>query len=228
MNFFIILAIVFVVLFYDAYSKSKRNKEEIDDLITHDKFSSSKQFAQLADKEVHFDMEKKEMAIFDKSEKPVSVSYIPFSSILECEILENNISIAKGGIGRAVIGGVVAGGVGAVVGSSTAKNSSYSDQLSLRIITKNLDHPLFVITYVSYKTKKSSSLYQSKFKDIQQLYALLTSIIKSNEDSLSENKTQGEMESLTEQIKKLSDLHKDGILTDQEFESKKADILSRM
>ncbi|EPZ54444.1 hypothetical protein H477_3583 [[Clostridium] sordellii ATCC 9714] len=42
-----------------------------------------------------------------------------YKDIIEFELLEDGESITKGGLGRAVAGGVLLGGVGAIVGGVT-------------------------------------------------------------------------------------------------------------
>lgn len=233
MGFLIFLLIWIVIYFIIHMDDGKNTREDIYNLLKQNSnFTSMKTFAKSADKEVHLDTNSKQLAIINKSTQKVSVDYIPFSSVVECEILENNISIAKGGIGRAVVGGVVAGGVGAIVGSTTAKSSNYSESLSVRIVTNDLNTPLHVITYHSYKTKKDSSIYKNAFNDAQNLYASLTSIIKNNEATIfkasNQNPATTTSDTFSEQLRNLSKLHKEGILTDSEFESKKNQILSKI
>ena len=231
MGLLIVIAIIIVFYLIAHWDDESKTREKIYDVLKQNRdFTSMKTLAMRADKEVHLDTNSKKIAIIDKNNSDISVDYIPFSSVVECEILESNISIAKGSISRAVIGGAIAGGVGAVVGSVSAKSSNYSESLAVRIVTNNLNSPLFVINYFSSKQKKDSSLYKNAFSDAQNLYATLTSIIKSNESLLSTslNQQNAEQNSLSEQISALSKLHDEGILTDSEFESKKNQILSHM
>ena len=60
--------------------------------------------------------------LFKKVVQPASVH--KYSEIVSFELLEDGNSITKGGIGRAVAGGVLFGGVGAIVGGSTGKKKT--------------------------------------------------------------------------------------------------------
>ena len=73
--------------------------------------------------------------LFSKNVVPKIFNY---SDIVDFELLEDGESIAKGGLGRAVVGGVLFGGIGAVVGGITGKKKSKPVCNSLKIkITLN-------------------------------------------------------------------------------------------
>ena len=64
--------------------------------------------------------------LFGKTKNPRIHSY---DDVLDCELLEDGGSISKGGLGRAVAGGMLLGGVGAIVGGVTGKK--IQNQLAL-------------------------------------------------------------------------------------------------
>lgn len=74
---------------------------------------------------------------------------IPFREIIGCEIMTD--SQVTGGVGRAIVGGVLAGEAGAVVGAVTAKNHIMSYKIV--IYRSNIQSPTNEIVLI--KEKKS-------------------------------------------------------------------------
>ena len=149
---------------------------------------------------------------------------LPFSSIIECEILEDDATIAKGGIGRAVIGGVLAGGIGAIVGAGTRKSKNVVNSLKIRITTKDIINAMRIINIITEQTNKSDSSYVLAENYANELYSTITSIIsnESNQDN-GEISTDPYLE-----LEKLSELFKKGIITENEFSSKKTELLKKI
>ncbi|MCL2860001.1 MAG: SHOCT domain-containing protein [Oscillospiraceae bacterium] len=162
------------------------------------------------------------------------VSIIPFNEILECEIIENSNTIKKGGVGRAIVGGVIAGGVGAIVGASTRKSSNIVNSLQVRIVTSNIEKPLHTIGLITENTKalkgemtKNNPYYIESMRFANEVYATVMAIINENKAE-STNVQNGKDESdknFIEEIEKLNKLKQDGIITEQEFEQGKQKIL---
>ena len=65
------------------------------------------------------------------------------------------MSIAKGGIGRAAVGGILFGGAGAIVGASTRKQKEVCDSLQVKVTVKGYKDPAFFIKLISTGTKKA-------------------------------------------------------------------------
>ena len=76
---------------------------------------------------------------------------------------------------------VVAGGVGAIVGSNTKKAEERVQELSIRIITSNVNNPQIVIPIVSGGWSRASSAYQKHLNEGREIYAIFSSIILSNQ-----------------------------------------------
>ena len=112
------------------------------------------------------------------------ITYIKFEDILECEILENSNTIMKGGVGRAIAGGIIAGGVGAIVGANTRSSQNVINSLQVRIITKNIDNALININLINSSSGVSTSEYEyiNAMNFSNEIYATLTAIIYSNKN----------------------------------------------
>ena len=103
---------------------------------------------------------------------------IDFDEINGVEIMEDSSVI--GGIGRAIVGGVLAGGIGAIVGATTAKN--HMANFELVIYTKNIANPQIVLPLIKTKTKKDSLDYKSAYEFANKINASIKAII-SNQTS---------------------------------------------
>lgn len=99
--------------------------------------------------------------IIDKSKRIIliskggSISQISFSEVIGCEILVD--SQVVGGIGRAVVGGILAGGAGAIVGATTAKKHIMS--YSVVIYREDIHSPKEEIVLISSKTSTKNRDY---------------------------------------------------------------------
>lgn len=71
--------------------------------------------------------------------EPVKLDIDTLSSF---EITQDNAVISSGGIGRAVVGGVLAGGAGAVVGANTAKKIKEVSHVGVKFTTKDIQNPM--------------------------------------------------------------------------------------
>lgn len=77
-----------------------------------------------------------------------------YSDIVDFELLEDGETITKGGLGAAVVGGVLFQGVGAVVGSVTGKKKTkpICDSLKIKITVSNINNPVVYINFVTTPT----------------------------------------------------------------------------
>ena len=78
-------------------------------------------------------------------------SIFEFSNLLNFELLEDGETITKGGLGRAIAGGLLFGGVGAIVGGVTGgkKSKGVCNSMRLKITLRNC-HCSMVYIPVSY------------------------------------------------------------------------------
>ena len=145
----------------------------------------------------------------------------------------------KGGLGRAVVGGVLSGGIGAIVGANTRGSSDIVKSLTIRIITNNSFDSLRLIPLIKSNTKRDSSNYKNCMSIAQGIYSTIISIINSgktaNQNNLVDSdKTDVEnsvvgiknSESLSDQIRELAKLKEVGLITEEEFTKKKQRILN--
>lgn len=154
-----------------------------------------------------------------------------FSELIDFELLEDDISIASGGLGRAFVGGVAFGGVGAIVGAATGKKTTKKQitQLILKININNLETPCIMIPYIISPTKTTSKEYKEAFNTSHQVMSALNVITNQKENSQEEQENETINTDIIDEfetIKKLKELLDMGIISDQEFETKKKEILN--
>lgn len=206
--------------------------EEIKHFINLNKINAEKLAAFTATKAIgnylRVDENKKQWYIpdglFGKTKNPKIHSY---DEVLDYELLEDGNSVAKGGLGRAVAGGVLFGGVGAVVGGVTGKKKSKSTCTSLRIkITlNNMLTPTEYINIITTETKKSSLVYKTSEQQAQQIISVFQIMCEQKKSESTADDSQTQEISSADEIKKYKELLDSGIITQEEFDLKKKQLL---
>lgn len=145
-----------------------------------------------------------------------------YDNLLSFELIENGESITKGGLGRAVAGGLLFGGVGAVVGGVTGRKKSKEvcKSLRLRVSIKNAHTNIVYINFITSETKMGSFIYNVSMDSAQRCIAALETINDFNQNSNSQSI------SVADEIIKFKNLLDQGIITQTEFETKKKELLS--
>ena len=98
---------------------------------------------------------------------------IPFREIIGCEIVTD--SEVTGGVGRAIVGGVLAGEAGAVVGAVTAKNHIMSYKIV--IYRSNIQTPTNEIELINEKKSTKDIDYTSAVAFANKVNASIKAII---------------------------------------------------
>lgn len=147
-----------------------------------------------------------------------------YDEMVRFELLENGNPITKGGIGSAVVGGAIFGGVGAIVGSNVGKKKTKQEitEFRIKIVTKNPCYPEVYINFLNNgNVKQGGILYNSYSASAQQILSLLAIMadVKSTPDNTASSN------SAADEILKLKNLMDNGIITQAEFEQKKAQLL---
>lgn len=160
--------------------------------------------------------------------KTYSKSY-KFSDIISYEIYENGNSKVQGRAGSALIGGAFFGLGGAIVGSSRSRNiNEKCTQLKLLIRLNDLDCPQIDITYVNnVGIDKSSSMYQNMMSNLQSVCSVLEFMVNNKTLQQSETKQPETKIEQTkkEQLQELKEMFDEGLITQEDFDTKKKQIL---
>ena len=154
---------------------------------------------------------------------------VPYSydDIVDFELIEDGSSIVSGGVGRAVVGGMLFGGVGAVVGGVTGKKKAKQTCTSLmvKITVNNTACPVEYIKLISAETAKNGFVYKAAFQNAQEIISLLQVICSQRRSASADPQTHTQTLSPAEEIRKYKELLDDGIITAEEFQAKKKQLL---
>jgi len=155
-----------------------------------------------------------------------------YDELIDYDLFENDLSVASGGLGRAIVGDVIAGAYGALIGGLTAKKKTKKsvDSMALQISTNNFFFPSIMITYITKETKSQKRKYTDAYSKAQESIACLNIIINQLKDK-KENTTE-DIAYVTntnadpyEELKKVKELLEMGIISQEEFEAKKKELL---
>lgn len=158
-----------------------------------------------------------------------------YNDILRSEIVEdgNSVTYTKrmNQVASAAIGYALTGGVGAIIGglSSEKKNVNTSTDVSVHIVVKDTENPLFKIAFLNKEKKKDSKEYKNAIEAANKLHALISVIIKEADEEADQGKrsafsTNG---STADELEKLSRLLSQGILNKDEYEILKKKIIAK-
>lgn len=126
------------------------------------------------------------------------------------------------------------GGAGAIVGANTRKSKNIVSNLSVRIVTNELENPLYTLDLITNQIDINKPLYNRLYKlaleFASNIYATLQAIINDNNRNMSKHNSSKEKSSNNglEQLEKLAELKQKGIITQEEFDESKKKILSKL
>lgn len=147
-----------------------------------------------------------------------------YNQILDFELLEDGESLTKGGLGRAVAGGILFGGIGAIVGGVTGgkKTKSLCNTLKLKVTFRECYRQTIYIDLITTQTKTNSLIYKMAYKTAQDALSALqiacnqiSRNLKVDENTFSE----------ADELSKFKKLFDDGIINEEEFKAKKKQLL---
>ena len=155
-----------------------------------------------------------------------------FKDLNEFEVYEDGDSIAKGRAGSALVGGLLFGGVGAIVGASRSRNiKNTCTTLQVRIRVNDFTNPEIVMPIISSETKKDSIVYNMGITQAKEIASNL-SYIQNDGKNLEVDTQNIEQSSISDNvgdsIRELSKLKEEGLLSEEEYNEKKKELISRM
>lgn len=131
--------------------------------------------------------------------------------IVDVSISENNTQIQ--GLHDMMIGNALFGAVGALA-AGIGKGGKIND-LHLDIVLRNTDDAHMRIDFIDDPIRIKSEIYQVVTLTAEKIYAQLKSAITTSVDSMS----------IADEIRKFKELADEGIITQEEFEAKKKQLL---
>ena len=167
---------------------------------------------------------------FTGYQDPENPEIYDYNEIIDYELTEDGVQIAKGGLGSAVAGGMMFGGVGAIVGSNVGskKINTIVEDISLRVSLKNKYRQEITIRFLPYgikDVKRGSSLYKTyKYAATSAVSFFDNMCSKVNVSSVSSDQSRNV--SIADEILKFKSLLDADIITPEEFEAKKKELLN--
>lgn len=159
-------------------------------------------------------------------DKPSNYTRFDYSQIVDYEVLENGSTIAKGGLGRAAVGGILFGGAGAIVGAATRKQKNLCESLQVKVTVKGYRDPAFFIKLITTPTKTDGFVYKAVTETAQKLASKLELIVEENKSgNAQQNASTASSPDPADQIRKFKALLDDGIISQEEFNQKKKQLL---
>lgn len=154
-----------------------------------------------------------------------------FDSLVSFELIEDGETITKGGLGTAVLGAMTFGSAGAIVGSVVGgkKSNGVCSQLEIKVVLDNMEKPVDYIVLLKKSTPRKSMTYKALKKQAFECLALLENILESNKRHIANtviNDTPSlEHASEADELLKFHELMEKGIISKEDFEKKKKQIL---
>ena len=183
--------------------------------------------------------------IVDEQHKAFRIGddYFEYKNLLSFELSEDKQSVIKGGLGRAIIFGAVLGGAGTLFTLETAimagltglfvgavtggkKTSGICNSMKLRITLKDAHVDTVYIPFIVDKTPMKRSEYQEAQEMAQLCISALEIIADSNGTTKENANIVNSVYSEADEILKFKQLFDAGIITKEEFEGKKKQLLN--
>ena len=165
-----------------------------------------------------------------------------YSDIVDFKVIENGSEKLEGNsLLKAAVGGAVFGGAGAIVGAlhGSKKTIEKCNELSIKIIMKNMSNPNIYIKFIGsnsgipFGREKDTGLYKDTVKALEECASILTLIMRENTDptfrsstiKTHSNSKPSNREQIAKAMQELVALKQEGIITEDEFLQKKAQII---
>lgn len=168
--------------------------------------------------------EKQKLWYVSREKKPVNPTLYRYDEIVTFELKENGNAITSGGLGRAVVGGVLFGGAGAVVGAVTGgkitkqKLTSIDVSITLSNSWRNLIEVKFLRN--GETCKSGGFFYGVHMQEAKALLAFLSSMSGRVKQPLPAASI-----SAADELIKFKELLDKGIITEDEFRKKKIELM---
>lgn len=147
-----------------------------------------------------------------------------FEEILKYEVIENGDSVVKGTAGKALVGGLFFGLGGALIGSASSKKiNNKCNDLSINIYLNDISTPNIILPIIKSEILKNSAYYTESVSLAKSVCGLLEFAINQKEITGEENFS--EPKSDKEKLKELKEMFEEGLVSEEEYNQKKKQIL---
>ncbi len=214
----------------------KHNIEELQGIIIAAKQKEDEHAAEVKafeatkkiDNYIYFDDINKKIAIPQKGllGSISDLKIYNYSDIIDYELLEDGNTLEKGGVGRAIVGGALFGRDAAIIGSVTGhKHISTCAKLQIKITTNDMKDPTAYVNFIESETKKDGIIYKQAYSFAQEALSILNIIGQSNNQEKTATSEPKNTSSTADEILKFKQLLDSGIISQEEFDIKKKQLL---
>lgn len=155
--------------------------------------------------------------------------FMRFSDIIDCEIIEDGETVVGGNAGKALVGGILLGPVGAIAGAvSKKKVTSTVNSVDLKILLSDINSSKRVYSLLKKPCKRNDADYRLAIGTAEQLYSTIYAITHTSAQTKQDTKqiqNDDSSFSAADEIMKYKQLLDIGVITQEEFNAKKKQLL---
>lgn len=158
--------------------------------------------------------------------------FFKYDEVINFDLLENGNSYIEGELGSAVLGGALFGAAGAIVGSNVGKKTQKQEitEFRIKIVTANPVVPEVYIDLIPQSLgvlTKNDPIYKTCSDSAQQILSYLTIMCNKKITTESNNVSVTVPSSAADEILKFKQLLDQGVISQEEFEQKKQQLLNQ-
>ena len=171
----------------------------------------------------------------------------PYSDLLSVELFQNGVSVTKTNrssqIAGALLGSVLLGGVGVIVGglSGSTTTKGKVNRIDLHVTVNDASHPVYKINFQNVSANESGFITNGNLSRAREWLGRIKIVMHvadqeetkekqaniQNNEQLSNNENLApKILSVADELRKLSDLYREGLLDATEFNQQKLRLLS--
>ena len=155
----------------------------------------------------------------------------PFENLVDFQLIDDGTEIIDGNsIVGAALGALTFGGAGGIIGSGLRdkKVTKECNKLEIKVVLNDISTPVEYINLIDFPVERSEPLFDSMYTNAQECLSLLAIILKQNQEQAKKQipaSAADNTDAIVEQIRKYKSLLDDGIITQDEFNAKKKQLL---
>jgi hypothetical protein len=238
---FVSIVIAIIILSIESKEGDKEYKIKSDNYLSNVDFTISKRVPINHMLEFLVDNNKRQIAIFSCkpnirffscqeriSKENFSINIFNFSDINSFELLLDNDEVIQGKALAATAGSLIFGTAGAVIGSSGKKKVEKANRsIVLNIYLNKIDCPVITINFpiIQDGDLLSDMVYNKILENAQTIKGILHYIQQQNNNSKANNNNEND---ITNKIKQLNELKGQGLISEEEFNNKKKELLDNL